>query len=204
MLIPCRPVVNPRPVCSKSADGIVASDFLFYDKDGFELNIAEQKFYRASGFPLNDVLNHLSWQEQWFTIESNTLMLDHCIILHRCSYDGDARDQLMELAKDEPRARLLVQTRAKWGYDLALDAVAPSGEVFEVLHVEQDSTDYNDFMNRKERFEDEIFHIDWGDVAARVWERREQWRHLQGFEQNNWKSKFILGWSKAESIEKCV
>jgi hypothetical protein len=199
----CNVQMIELPVCDKIAQ-VKGTDFLYYDKDGFELNVAEQKYYRAKGYPINDTLNHKCWQEDWFTIQSQSLMFDHCMILHRCSYGGEAREQLMSKASVSPRAQLLLQTRAKWGYDFALDCVSPTGEIYEVIHVEQDSTDFSDFMERKNRFEQIVLSLDWNNVALRVWQNKHEWMHLKGFEQNNWKSKFILGWEKAESIEKCV
>lgn len=190
--------------CDKSVDGLEQTDFLYYDKDGFELNVAEQKYYAVSGYKTSSILNHQCWQDRWFDIEHDTLMLDHCMILHRCGYKDAAREQLQYMSSQFPRAQLLLQTKPKWGYDFALDAIAPTGEVYEVLHVEQDDVDYESFMSKKQLFERVVVSTDWVDVATRVWQQRGQWIGLRGFEQNNWKSRMILGWDKAESIEKCV
>jgi hypothetical protein len=43
----------PNPICSSSVDNLTADDFLYYDKDGFELNLAEQKYYSAMNHPIN-------------------------------------------------------------------------------------------------------------------------------------------------------
>lgn len=195
---------NPR--CTKSVDNLTAEDFQYYDKDGFELNIAEQKFYAAEKFPLNNCLNHLCWQEPWFALERDDLglIIDHSIILHRCSYSGAAQDQLAKLKKLYPQAGYLLNTKTKWGFDFALDAVDDNGDIFEVLHVEYDSNNYDLFKTRLIMIEYTIRHTDWVDAAKQIDHHKEQWQHLKGFRQNDWKATFLLGWDKCEYTEKAV
>lgn len=196
-----------NPTCYKLADDLEARDFQYYDKDGFELNIAEQKFYRAMDYPIhNPILNHCCWQESWFELESNSLglILDHSIFLCRCDYDKDALDQLRKLRTIVPTADLLIRSKRKWGFDFALDAVASDGTVYEVLHVEYDHYVYEHFKNRMIDFEWIVRHTDWQDCAKRIWQQRDQWSSLQGFDQNNWKAEYLLGWKRSEYTEKTV
>ena len=194
-----------NPVCFKAVESLSKEDFQYFDKDGFELNQAERKFYSAMNYPTHHpILNHTCWQEPWFILEDDNLFLDHAIILHRCSYAGNAQSQLEKLAKTIPQARMLLQARQKWGYDFDLNAVAPSGEVFEVLHIEYDSIDYNTFQDNLIYTEFMIRHTDWKDAAQRVWNKRDQWKHLKGFDQNHWKANFLIGWSKSETLEKAI
>jgi hypothetical protein len=194
-----------NPHCWNTAE-VDREDFRYYDKDGFELNQAEQKFYAANDLPLNDVLNHLCWQEPWFELEdrNNNLILDHSMFLCRASYEGPAREQLSELKPTIPTADLLLRTRQKWGFDFALDAVSNDGTVFEVLHVEYDNYDYEQFKQELIMFDHRVRHTDWQDSALLIWCKRDEWQHLKGFEQNHWKSKYLIGWSKAEYTEKAV
>jgi hypothetical protein len=39
-------------------------------------------------------------------------------------------------------------------------------------------------------------------VAKTVWDRRNEWQHLKGFEQNHWRAREILDWPQAEYLEK--
>lgn len=197
--------LTSNPVCSTAVGDIEAKDFLYYDKDGFELNIAEQKFYRAQGHPLNDCLNHICYQQPWFEVRysDSPLILDHSMILHRCAYSGKAQEQLEQLKASIPYAALLLKTKAKWGFDFALDAVI-DGQIVEVLHVEYDSYDYEYFKTRMICMEYSIKHTDWIDAANRVWDKKAEWQHLRGFEQNHWKANFLLGWHKAEQTEKSI
>ncbi len=196
-----------NPSCNKSAENLQSKDFQYYDKDGFELNLAEQKFYSAMNYPINwPVLNHTCWQEPWFELERTdlNLILDHSIFLCRASYEGAAEAQLKELKQSIPTVDYLLRTRRKWGFDFALDSISEDGTVYEVLHVEYDNYEYEDFKNRMILFEYNVRHTDWQDAARRIWDRRDQWQGLTGFEQNNWKAEYLLGWRKAEYTEKAV
>jgi len=195
-----------NPVCTQSVD-LEPKDFQYYDKDGFELNQAEQKFYSAMHYPINDpILNHRCWQQPWFQLTNNNLnlILDHSMFLCRCNYEQDAATQLKKLKETVPLADYLLQTKRKWGFDFALDSVAADGTAYEVLHVEYDNCDYDTFKNRMIWFEYAVRHTDWHDAAQRVWLQRDQWQCLTGFDQNHWKAHYLLGWSKAEYTEKTV
>lgn len=196
-----------NPQCKKSVANLDSIDFLYYDKDGFELNQAEQKFYSSMLYPVDHViLNHHCWQEPWFSLESTQtrLVLDHCMFLCRANYGEDAIEQLERLKPKIPLADLLLRTKQKWGYDFALDAVSDDGTVFEVLHIEYDNYDYDTFKTHLIMFEHLIKHTDWEDAAVQIWKQRDQWTNLQGMKQNHWKANFLLGWEMAEYTEKAV
>jgi len=196
-----------NPACEKPVQELDSKDFQYYDKDGFELNLAEQKFYAAMGYPINDpILNHHCWQETWFELEKtdSKLILDHSMFLCRCRYVGEAEHQLLALRNTIPQADMLLRTKQKWGFDFALDAVSEDGTIFEVLHIEYDHCDYDFFKNRMLRFEWTVRHTDWVAAADSIWASRDQWQHLTGFDQNNWKSKYLINWDKAEYTEKSL
>ena len=191
--------------CVKAVDTLETADFAYYDKDGFELNQAEQKYYRAMGYPIDyPILNHTCWQEPWFELERGDLglVLDHSMMLVRCSYEKAAKQQLLDFKEQQPLTQQLIDTVPKWGFDFDLNAVAADGTVYEVLHVEYDSRDYETFKNRMLDFSYRVRHIDWITVAAMVWERRSEWQGLKGFDQNHWRAQEILGWAKSEYLEK--
>lgn len=195
-----------NPVCSKPVENLSVEDFQYYDKDGFELNCAEQKFYTTAKLPVNNkILNHTCWQEPWFELERNDLglILDHSMFLCRAEYRGAALEQLKQLSKDVPQANLLIKTKTKWGFDFALDAVRDN-HVFEVLHIEYDSRNYDKFEQELINFEYLIRHTDWIDAADRIWACKSMWEGLTGFEQNHWKSKFLINWNKSEYTEKAT
>ena len=194
------------PTCTKPlAFTPNQEDFRYYDKDGFELCQAELRYYELEGHPVGQpILNHRLWQEEWLTIDHPTLLLDHAMILHRCSFEGEAREQLEGLKSKIPQADLLLRTKQQWGYDFDMDAIGPNGEIFEVLHVECDFNDFSHFESRLIQFESKVERMDWEGAAERIWSMRDHWSHLKGFEQNNWKAKYLLGWDKSEYTEKAV
>jgi hypothetical protein len=195
-----------NPSCDQAVDDISVKDFQYYDKDGFELNCAEQKYYSAMKFPIQyPILNHHCWQQPWFELEEGVadLILDHSMFLCRANYNGNALEQLKELKLTIPTADYLINTKIKWGFDFALDAVR-NGTTFEVLHVEYDHRDYEHFKNRMIHFDYLVRHTDWHNFADRVWAEKDQWQSLKGFDQNHWKAKYLLGWDLAEYTEKAV
>lgn len=200
------PIVS-NPVCSEPIYTINVDDFKFYDKDGFELNQAEQKYYKMMNYPTaHPLLNHTCWQEPWFEVEdkNSALSIDHCMILHRCSYEGHAEYQLNKIKKDIPGASWLLNTKQKWGFDFALDALDPNGNTYEVLHVEYDSLDYDTFVKKMVHFDFIIRHTDWFDAAIKINQHKDEWINLKSWEQNNWKSNFLIGWKKSEYTEKSL
>ena len=195
------------PVCTKTAKGLSAEHFQYYDKDGFELNRAEQKYYRAMEYPIDHpILNHTCWQEPWVELADpqGLLFLDHSMFLCRAGYAGDAAEQIHKLQDTVPQASYLLQTKQKWGFDFALDARAEDGTAYEVIHIEYDSYDYNIFADKMYNFEQLIFSTDWYKAARVIWNTREPVSHLSGFEQNHWKANYLLGWQKSEYTEKAV
>lgn len=195
-----------NPICEKPVDNLELSDFDYYDKDGFELNKAEQKFYLANKYPIDyDCLNHRCYQEPWFELDSQGkeqgLLLDHALILHRCEYAGEAARQLTSWSKQTPKAHYLLNCRPKWGYDLALDYY-DGRSLVEVIHIEVDCSEYKKFTDKLVHIEYFIKHADWISIAKSVLANKDKWQHLKGFEQNHWKANYVLGWDKAEYTEK--
>lgn len=195
------------PVCDQPIYNIAPEDFRYYDKDGFELNQAEQAYYRQMNYPVdNGILNHSCWQETWFELENKNqgLILDHCIVLTRCAYSGHALHQLKKAKEFIPEAQWIIDTPQKWGYDFALDAVNPEGKVYEVVHIEYDSRNFDQFSNHMLSFDYTVRHTDWKDAAKKIWTHREEWQNLKSFAQNDWKANFLLGWKRAEYTEKSL
>lgn len=122
--------------------------------------------------------------------------------LQRCFYSEAARAQLE--SETLPQAKLLLQIKPKWGYDFDLNSVNEDGAVYEVLHVEYDSNDYNQYRERVLLFEQTVKQLDWEDAAKRIWQLRDDWQNFKGFDQNHWKAQYILGWQQSEYLEKVI
>ena len=195
------------PTCTSAVDNLNPQDFEYYDKDGFELNRAERKFYDAMKYPIDyPMLNHKCWQEPWLYLNDpkDILIMDHCMFLCRANYTDAAAEQLTELKPLIPQAGYLLQTKQKWGFDFALDAVSDDGEIYEVIHIEYDSYSYDEFALKMYDFELTVHNTDWHKAARAIWSTQETWKPMTGFEQNNWKSRYLLKWDKAEYTEKSV
>ena len=190
--------------CDRLCLDLHKSDFLYYDKDGFELNLAEQKFYKLMGHKLTYCLNHNAFTQTWYTSQDPRLIVDHSLILYRCAYSGHARQQLEHLKPCVPQASLLLKTVPKWGFDFALDSIDEHGNIFEVLHIEFDSKNFSHFEEELNKIQERIDGIDWLDAANNVNQLRTEWGSLSGFEQNDWKSRFLLSWSKSEHTLKSI
>lgn len=190
--------------CNRLCLDLHRQDFLYFDKDGFELNQAEQKYYSIMGHRLSDCLNHTAFTQTWYTSTSSDLIVDHSLILYRCSYKGDARQQLECLKSSVPQASLLLNTEPKWGFDFALDSINHKGDVYEVIHIEFDSKNFNHFESELNIIQERIDQIDWTNAADSVLAQSREWQSLTGFAQNDWKSRYILNWSRAEYTEKAI
>lgn len=190
--------------CDRICLDLRRQDFFFYDKDGFELNLAEQKYYSIMGFKLEHCLNHRAFQHTWYTSSDPKLIVDHSLLLYRCGYRGDAIKQLTVLKESVPQASLLLKTRPKWGFDFALDSIDSTGNIFEVLHIEYDTNIFSEFVDRLNIIQERIDCIDWLDAADDIQHHRPQWEILRGFAQNDWKARHLLNWSRAEFTEKAI
>lgn len=200
-----RPIsVLSNLVCDRLCLDLHKKDFLYYDKDGFELNYAEQKYYTIMGHKLAHCLNHETFAQTWYTSSDKRLLLDHSLILYRCSYSGDARRQLESLKSCVPQTSLLLRTEAKWGFDFALDSIDTNGDVYEVLHIEYDNKNFEEFLTELNTIQERIDQIDWLDAAQTILREQGKWQCLQGFEQNDWKARRLLGWHRAESTQKTI
>lgn len=193
------------PKCTQTVDNLTANEFRYYDKDGFELCQAEQRYYEAENHPIEQpILNHRLWQEEWMTIDHPRLHLDHAMILHRADYQEFAQEQLIKIKQTIPQADLLLRTKQQWGFDFDLDYILDSGEIFEVLHIECDYNNFTEFEERLYTFEDSIERIDFEEAAKSLWRDKDKWQHLKAFTQNDWKADYLLGWEKSEYTEKAL
>lgn len=195
-------LVKSHLVCDRLCIDLHKSDFLYYDKDGFELNLAEQKFYKLMGHKLSTCLNHNTMAETWYRSQDPRLIVDHSLILYRCAFKGDAAKQLAALKVCVPQASLLLNTEPKWGFDFALDSIDQQGNIYEVVHIEYDNKNFTEFLDKLNTIQHVIDNIDWQDAAQDILAHRSQWQSLTGFAQNDWKAQRLLNWQRAEYTEK--
>lgn len=172
----------------------------YFDNDGFELTILEQNYYRANGITLSNIQNHTGDQREWFVFDNDVLRIDHSTILHRRSFDGEARAQIEAHVDKIPQLHKLLNLKPKWGLDFALEYYG-EGKFIEVLHFEMDYRSYDDAMLAKRWFENKITNTDWNSFVSFLKGSEHEWTYLRGMEQNDWKAR-AWGLFKAEETYK--
>jgi len=185
------------PIERKLAETLPFKDF---DKDGYEIPTPlEYLHYEANDVELNrEIQFHIAPVQEWYRdIESSEhgLVLDHCMLLTRYAFAGEARQQIEEVCKNRPILQKLLNIKPKWGIDFSLDYVTHD-LVMEVIHIEQDFDSIEEAQDAKERLEHIIDHTDWYDGAMRLYQRKEEWINLSSDDHSDYKAQFF-GWERA-------
>lgn len=168
----------------------------YFDNDGFELSYLEQEYYREHNIILTNILNHQSNQLPWIVGRSPDFKIDHSTISQRWSFDGEARCQLLNHVHKFPELLKYLNLKPKWGLDFALEYYKKD-KFIEVMHFEMDYESYDQAVEAKQYFENKILETDWDLFVAMLLSTEDDWIHLKGMEQNDWKAK-LWGLDKAE------
>ena len=170
-----------------------------FDKDGYEIERVERFFYNLNNVSLNEeIQEHSSPSQEWYidgNFSEEGLILDHCMILTRYAYAGEAREQLERISKRKPVVQKLLRIKPKWGIDFSLDYIT-NDVVMEVFHIEQDFTDYDQAIEAKSKLEKIIDDTDWEDGVEELLERKQEWIDLCSDDHSDYKAKFF-GWHRA-------
>jgi hypothetical protein len=175
--------------------------FKDFDKDGYEVPTPlEHLHYEANNVELNrEIQYHIAPVQEWYhDIEQSEhgLVLDHCMLLTRYAFAGEAREQLQEVCNiNRPILQKLLNIKPKWGIDFSLDYVTHN-VVMEVIHIEQDFDNVDEAQDAKERLESIIDNTDWYDGAMRLYQRKDEWINLSSDDHSDYKAQFF-GWERA-------
>jgi len=175
--------------------------FKDFDKDGYEVPTPlEHLHYEANNVELNrEIQYHIAPVQEWYhDIEQSEhgLVLDHCMLLTRYAFAGEAREQLQEVCDiNRPILQKLLNIKPKWGIDFSLDYVTHN-VVMEVIHIEQDFDNVDEAQDAKERLEAIIDNTDWYDGAMRLYQRKDEWINLSSDDHSDYKAQFF-GWERA-------
>lgn len=167
--------------------------FVNFDKDGFDLTMFETVCYETSGYPVENVAGRLVCRQNWITsVPVYDVKIDHAYICTRFGFKGDLADQIDELAFHHkmPELRKLLQVRPKMGIDINLEYEYENGKVLDLFHYEEDFVE-GDPRPRIEFLENLIDETEWEDVAHELVETRDQWTHLTGDDENDYKARLI-------------
>ena len=174
--------------------------FKDFDKDGYEVPTPlEHLHYEKNDVKLNrEIQFHIAPVQEWYMDTESSehgLVLDHCMLLTRYAFAGEAREQIKEVCINRPILQKLLNIKPKWGIDFSLDFVTHD-IVMEVIHIEQDFDNADEANVAKERLENIIDNTDWYDGAMRLYQRKDEWINLSSDDHSDYKAQFF-GWARA-------
>jgi len=166
-----------------------------FDQNGYDLTPIEI-LYSEVNYNLHSPHRnntHIALKQEWFTQCEKThgAVINHALIVERKAYKGEALAQLHKWAAQMPLLHKVSRMRPKWGLDFSMDWADDSGNVFEILHYEFDSFDYNEIAQLKLKLEQKFLHTDWEAAAQELLRKKSEWHHLGFFEQSDYKCEFF-------------
>ena len=171
-----------------------ADDLALFDQNGYDLTPLEQHFAYGNYVKPKKHREHIrAIKQDWFTQETRLegSVLNHSLLFERKAYSGAALAELKFWSKTMPLVNKLIALRPKWGLDFSMDYVDRAGNAFEVFHWEYDGFDYEEVQMRKLQVQAKISCIDWDDAAQEILKHKDQWHHLDFFEQSHWKCDYF-------------
>ena len=165
-----------------------------FDQNGFDLTQLERLYAKKDGHRISTVrTQHWVLKDNWFTADrvNSGAHINHAYLFQRKGFTGKALEQMQSFAEHCPIVHKVLQMKPKWGLDFSVDYADAQGNVFEVLHWEWDSFDYDEIVEKKKYMDDFLQTIDWTESAQRILEHKSEWHHLGFFEQSAWKTNFF-------------
>jgi hypothetical protein len=181
-----------RPI-NKTLFSPTIADLALFDQNGYDLTDLEQRYAHQNLTTAQAHRYHRALKYDWFTqVEKNCFaVLNHSLLFERKAYSGLAQQQLLYWAKTNPLVHKLLALRPKWGLDFSMDYVNQNGDVFEILHWEYDGFDYEQVQVYKLQLQAKFAAIDWDDAGEEILRHKDQWHHLDFFEQSHWKCDYF-------------
>jgi len=163
-----------------------------FDQNGYHLTKAEQVFLPKNGFEPIERRHEDCMRSDWLVWDKrNGAHINHSDLFERKAFDSVALEQILYIAKESnPMLFKLVKMKPKWGIDISIDYVSEDA-VFEVFHYEWDSFEYDAVIEKKLEIEQLVLNLDWDDVAIKIWKKKDEWYHLDFFEQTKWRTDFF-------------
>lgn len=161
--------------------------------NGFDLTELEVALVRANrGRLYKDCIP--AQKDLWIAQDPDVrqgVVLNHSFLLYRRAYDGNAGQQLWNMAQQDPRIHRVAQQRPRWGLDISLEYILADGTVFEIIHWEYDTDIWEDVEEKRQRYQNLFLTTDWEDGAKRLLARKSEWHHLGWFPQSKYKCDYF-------------
>ena len=172
----------------------LVGEFELFDQNGYNLTQIEILYAMAHSF---DVYFHrpngIAIKQQWIIQQPRNCfaVLNHCNLFERKGFANGARQQLEYAAKENPLLWKIIRIKPKWGLDFSIDYCDRQGNVFEILHWEWDSFDFDEINYKKQQYESKLVSIDWDDAGKQLLAKKDQWYNLDFYQQSEWKCNFF-------------
>ena len=162
-----------------------------FDQNGYHLTKAEQAFLSTNGYKPIERRHEDCLRYDWLVWDKREgAHINHSDLFERKGFKGEAKEQLLEVAKLNPMLYKLIKMKPKWGIDISIDYVSEDA-VFEVFHYEWDSFNYNAVIDKKGEIEEFMLSKDWDDIALTLWNKKDEWYDLDFFEQTQWRTDYF-------------
>mgnify|MGYP003115276607 FL=1 len=165
-----------------------------FDQNGFDLTDLEILYAKKMDLDIKKVRHtHFVLKDDWFTAEPTDrgCHINHAVIFERKGFSGAAKEQMIGLADKCPLIHKVLQIKPKWGLDFSVDYADAQGNVFEVLHWEWDTFDFEEIQQKKKQMDIFLLSQDWNKMAQQLLDRKEEWYKLGFFEQSDYKTHFF-------------
>ena len=193
---------NPNPYYDQPIKAELTDNFVknlpsmidTFDQNGFDLTNLERLYAKKMDYKIKKVrTTHWVLKEDWFTAEPTDrgCHINHAVIFERKGFTGAAKQQMEEFAEKCPLVHKVLQIRPKWGLDFSIDQADAEGNVFEVLHWEWDSFNFEEIQEKKKYMDDFLQTQDFDEMALRLLDKKSEWHHLGFFEQSDYKTNFF-------------
>lgn len=165
-----------------------------FDQNGFDLTDLEILYAKKMDLQIKKVRHtHFVLKDDWFTAEPTDrgCHINHAVIFERKGFADAAKEQMVELADRCPLIHKVLQIKPKWGLDFSVDYADSQGNVFEVLHWEWDTFDFEEIQQKKKQMDIFLLSQNWDKMARQLLEKKAEWHNLGFFEQSAYKTDFF-------------
>lgn len=169
-------------------------DVAIFDQNGYDMCPVELEFAKANRFiHSNHRSSHIALRQDWMKHADVRIgaHFNHCNLFERKGYIEEAREQLQSWVVDNAMIWKIIKIRPKWGLDFSIDYADDHGNVFEVIHWEWDSFNYDEVVEKRNKYEPLLLSTDWDDAAKQLLKRKDEWYSLGFFEQSDYKCNFF-------------